>query len=84
MNITVLKGTKEALADMKGQAFVPLAGEGVVFLKLVFLKPETVESGDPAKTVEEAEGVILCGDLNEIREQVSKWFGESATQYSGS
>lgn len=66
---------------MNGQKFVPHAGEGVVFVKLVLIKPETMEKGDLVKTVEDAEGVVLCGDLKEIRDQVSKWIDESATEY---
>lgn len=84
MSIKILPGTKETLDSMKGLEFVPHQGEGVVYLKLAFLKPETIKSGDPSSVVDGAQGVVLCGQLNEIRDQLVKWFGESMAQYQGS
>lgn len=80
-NITILPGTDETFNEMKGQKFVPHDGEGVVYLKLTFLKPETVEKGDPAKAVAEAPGVVVCGSLEEIQAKINEWFGEARAQY---
>ena len=81
MSINILPGTPEALAKMKGGKFVPHQGEGVVYLKLVFLKPETIEDGDPAAIVEDAPGVIMCGQLSQIRKQIADWFSQSMKEY---
>ncbi len=81
MSINILPGTPETLRTMKGQKFVPHEGEGVVFVKLVMIRPETMEKDDPEKTVEDASGVILCGQLDEIRDQIGQWVDESAAEY---
>lgn len=81
MSINILPGTKEALDQMKGQVVVPHEGEGVVYVKIAFIKPETMCDGDPAQVVENAPGVILCGQLAEIQTQISKWFAESQAEY---
>jgi len=82
MTISILPGTRQTLDSMKGQKFEPHAGEGVVFIQVTFIKPETMEHGDPAQTVEDAPGVVLCGQLSEIREQLNKWFDDSSAQYT--
>lgn len=81
MSINILKGTKENLEVMKGQTFVPQPGEGVIYLKLVMIKPDTMKNGDPERMVDIAPGVILCGQLDEIRDQIQEWFNESASEY---
>ena len=81
MSINIFEATAENLDVMKGNRFEPRDGEGVVYLKLVMLKPDTMENGDPAKTVEDAKGVILCGQLNEIQRKIQKWFADSAATY---
>ena len=80
MSINILPGTPETLAEMMGQKFVPPAGEGVVFVKLVMIKPDTMEKGDPAKTIQDAQGVLLCGQLDEIQKQVNEWLAESGQE----
>lgn len=82
MSIQVLPVTKETLDSMKGQDFVPQNGEGVVAIKLTFLTPDTIKNGDPASAVENAQGVVVCGQLSEIKDQLAKWFDESAAQYA--
>ncbi len=81
MNINILPGSDETLDSMKGQTFRPHKGEGIVYLKLVMIKPDTMQKGDPRKLIEESEGVILCGQLNAMQEQISRWFKESAEEY---
>lgn len=80
MSINILPGTKETLESMKGEAFVPHEGEGIVYLKLVMIKPDTIQE-DPQGLVEDAPAVILCGQLDEIGIQISKWFKESTEEY---
>lgn len=82
MSINILSGTKETLDSMKGQKFIPHEGEGVVYIKMIFLKPDTVENGDPTKVVTEAPGVIVCGQLLKIKEQIDKWFVEAQMKYT--
>lgn len=82
MNISILAGTPETLQKMKGQKFVPHAGEGVLYVKFVMVKPSTIESGDPNTLINNAQGVILCGQLAEMKEQINKWFDEAAEEYS--
>ena len=82
MSITILSGTDETLDLMKGQKFKPHAGEGVVYLKLVMIKPDTMENGDPKELIKNAPTVILCGQLNAIQEQINQWFKESIEEYN--
>lgn len=67
---------------MKGQKFTPHDGEGVVYIKLVALTPETLEHGNPAVAVDTAEGVILAGKLDDIQHQLNKWFDELKRNYN--
>ena len=82
MSINILPGTKETLDQMKGQEFVPHKGEGVVYIKLAFIKPDTINNGDPAKSIEDAPAVVLCGQLGEIRDQLNTWFAEASGKYA--
>lgn len=82
MSINILPGTSEALESMKGQKFVPQKGEGLVYIKLVMVKPDTMENGDPRQLVDDAQGVILCGQLDKIQDQIKKWFEDAAKEYA--
>ena len=53
-----------------------------MYLKLVMVKPSTMKDGDPKELIENAPGVILCGQLNDIQAQIGKWFKESAEEYN--
>lgn len=66
---------------MRGLKFVPNSGEGVVYIKLVALKPETIESGDPAATTTNAQGVVVCGNLTQIKEQFNQWLDALIQEY---
>lgn len=81
MSIHLIAATSENLEKMKGQKFVPHDGEGVVYVKLAMITPDTMENGDPAALIEDAEGVILCGQLNAIKDQIIQWFNQSAQEY---
>lgn len=67
---------------MKGQTFKPHEGEGIVYLKLVMIKPDTMQHGDPEELIKGSQGVILCGQLDDIQTQIGKWFKESAEEYN--
>ena len=82
MSMNILPGSDETLDSMKGQTFRPHKGEGIVYLKLVMIKPETMQDGDPKKLIEESQGVILCGQLDAMEKQISRWFKESAEEYN--
>jgi hypothetical protein len=82
MSINILPGTPDTLQKMKGQQFVPHDGEGVLYVKFVMVKPSTIENGDPEALINDAPGVILCGQLAEMKEQINKWFDEAAEEYS--
>lgn len=81
MRISILPATSEIFAEMKGQKIVPHDGEGVVYIKLAMIKPDTIEHGDPEALVEETKGVILCGQMADIKAQIKRWFDESAKGY---
>jgi hypothetical protein len=81
MSINILPGTDETLDAMKGESFTPHKGEGIVYLKLVMIKPDTIQE-DPKGLIEDAPAVILCGPLNKIRHQIDKWFSESMKEYA--
>jgi hypothetical protein len=73
--------TEEVFESMKGQEFVPHNGEGVVYIKLVALKPDTIKNGDPRAATENAQGVVLCGDLDAIKAQINEWFDALSKEY---
>ena len=79
MSINILPS--ETLEQMKGQAFTPQPGEGIVYIKLVMIKPETMKDGDPTQMVSDAQGVVLCGQLSEIKSQMNTWFDETSEDY---
>lgn len=81
MSINILPGTDETLDAMKGEAFIPHEGEGIVYIKLVMIRPDTIQE-DPKGLVGDAPAVILCGQLNEIGAQIDKWFKESTEEYT--
>jgi len=81
MSINILPGTPETLASMKGQKFAPHDGEGLVYIKLVMVKPDTMENGDPEELISDAPGVIVCGQLDEIGKQITTWFEDAARKY---
>lgn len=72
----------ENFAQMKGSKFIPHDGEGVVYIKLVALTPETMEHGNPAAAVDTAEGTILTGKLDDIQHQLNKWFDDLKKNYN--
>jgi len=81
MTINIVSATPEILEKMKGQIFIPHEGEGVVYIKLVAITPETMCNGDPQKDIEDAPGVLLCGQMNEIKNQINEWFDQTMEAY---
>jgi hypothetical protein len=81
MSINILPGSSKTLDEIKGMEFVPHPGEGIVYLKLVMIKPETMKDGDPAMLVENTEGVVMCGQLAAIKKQIETWFNQTAKEY---
>lgn len=82
MSISILPGTPDVIAEMKGQKIIPHQGEGVIYIKFVMIQPNTIEHGDPQKVIDEAPGAIVCGQLSEIKDQMNKWFDETAKTYN--
>lgn len=81
MRISILPATSEMFAEMKGQKVVPHDGEGVVYIKLAMITPDTIENGDPEALVAETKGVVLCGPMADIKWQIKQWFDQSAAEY---
>lgn len=81
MRISVLPATPEMFSEMKGQKIIPNDGEGIVYIKLAMITPDTIENGDPEALVEETNGVVLVGKMSEIKAQIKRWFDESAAGY---
>lgn len=55
--------------------------EGVMFVKFVLLKQETLTNGDSQKAIDSAQGAILLGDLDEMKAQLSTWLSEAIDNY---
>lgn len=83
MTVNVLEATDENFAVMKGNEFIPKDGEGMVYIKVVAIKPSTMKDGDPKGLVGDAKGVLVCGQMSAIKEQLSVWFQEIAEKYNG-
>ncbi len=81
MKISILPATPGMFEEMKGQKIIPHEQEGVVYIKLVMIKPDTIEHGDPAALVNESNGVVLLGKFPEIKAQIKRWFDESVREY---
>ncbi len=82
MTINVLGATDENFAVMKGSEFAPKDGEGIIDIKVVAIKPSTMKDGDPQKLVDESPGVLVCGQLNDIKSQITTWFDEIIKEYN--
>lgn len=82
MSINILPATPETLALLKGQKCSLHDGEGLVYIKLVMVRPETMENGDPGKLIDEAPGVIVCGQLQSVKDQLNKWFDAATKEYA--
>jgi len=82
MAINVLPANDENFAVMKGQEFVPQEGEGIVYIKLVAIKPATMKDGDPKGLVDGAQGVLVCGQMSEINAKLAEWFAQTAEEYT--
>lgn len=79
--VNIIPATDEEFARMKGQSFVPHNGEGVVYIKVVALRPETIQSG-PKEAVDAAQGVVLAGKMDEIQAQINTWFQQIKDEYA--
>jgi len=77
----VFPASEQVFEEMSGVKFVPHDGEGVVFINLVALKPTTIEKGNPKTAIDASPGVILCGQLSDIRNQLNAWFDQLAENY---
>jgi hypothetical protein len=78
--INIFPGNDETFYNLKGQKFEPNAGEGMVYVKLVGLKPETLLA-DPKGACENVEGVIALGDLQAIKNQFNTWLDALIEEY---
>jgi hypothetical protein len=78
--INIYPANDETFYALKGQKFEPQAGEGMVYVKLVGLRPETLLS-DPKGACENAEGVIALGDLQAIKNQFNAWLDALIEEY---
>lgn len=55
--------------------------EGVMFVKFVLLKQETLTNGIGIDKVNAAQGVVLLGDLEEMKTTLAGWMNEAVQQY---
>ena len=78
--VNIIPATDENFDEIKGQSFVPHNGEGVVYIKVVALRPETIAS-DPKAAIENAEGVMVAGKMDDIINQVSQWLTQIKEEY---
>lgn len=81
MSVNTFAADVKTFSEMKGLDFVPNHGEGVVYIKVVGLKPETIKTGDPAKVCNDAQGVILAGSLQDIKNQINVFLDGMIEEY---
>lgn len=55
--------------------------EGVMLVKFVLLKQETLKAGQAQEKIDSAPSAILLGDLDEIKTTLSGWLNEAVEQY---
>lgn len=55
--------------------------EGVMLVKFVLLKQQTLASGEAQSKIDSAPSVILLGDLDEIKTTLAGWMNEAVEQY---
>ena len=77
----LLPAKQEIFEQMRGIKFIPGNNEGVLYVKFVLVRPTTMEEGRAQAVIEDAPGVLLCGDLNEIKTQLNEWFDQAAKEY---
>jgi hypothetical protein len=77
----IYPANQETFNALKGQNFTPHAGEGLVYVKLVALKPSTLLA-EPQSVCENAEGVVTVGNLQEIKQQFNSWLDALIEEYS--
>lgn len=53
-----------------------------MYVKFVMVKPDTMENGDPQQLIDDAQGVILCGQMSDMKLQINEWFDEAIEEYS--
>ena len=82
MTLNIFKASKETFDEMQGKDFIPNANEGVVYIKVVGLKPDTIKNKSPNDVINNAEGIVMAGDLTEIKGQINTWLDELITEYS--
>ncbi len=77
----IISANDEFYKAARGADFIPNAGEGVIYVKFVMIKPLTLKEGDPGGLVENAQGVILCGRFDEMKAKIGEFFDSAAEQY---
>lgn len=77
----IFVANKETFDQMRGHDFRPHDGEGVVAIKLVALKPKTIKDEDPERAVSDAQTVLVCGRLIDIKQQFNTWLDALIEEY---
>lgn len=55
--------------------------EGVMLVKFVLLKQDTLKAGQAQEKIDSAPSAILLGDLDEIKTTLGGWLNEAIEQY---
>ena len=55
--------------------------EGVMLVKFVLLKQETLKAGSAQAKIDSAPSVILMGDLDEIKTTLGGWLNDAVELY---
>jgi hypothetical protein len=71
--------TPDGFQTLKSLTLAP--GEGVMLAKFVLLTQPTLQSGNAASKVESAPSVLLIGNLDEMKAQLSAWLEEAIGAY---
>lgn len=82
MTLKILEASEANFNNMAGKDVVLQNGEGVLYIKVVLLKPETIKAGDIPGVVQNAPAVVMCGQLDKIQSQINEWLSQSIKEYS--
>lgn len=77
--ITQVQVGPQAVEILKKLILAP--NEGVMFVKFVLLKQDSLSKGEAMAKAEAAPAALLLGDLDEMKAQLSAWLDEAVAQY---
>jgi len=74
--VKVTEQNLKLLKDLKLQS-----NEGVMYVKFVLLTQPTLSADQSAQKIEEAPGILLTGDVNDLKASLTAWFDQAIENY---